>query len=972
MEDALHQLELPEQEVRRIAAESKGRLSAVLRCLDKEQDDLPSWAREEAPWRLVPLLMAGQWNDLNEKDQEAVAALANCSYENVRETVAAWTGLEGPLVRQDAVVDWLAWDLAWDYLAPSIDPAHLERFHEVCQAVLSEADPKFELEPDQRWAAPLYEKTHPYSIELRAGLVGSLVQLALHDEQIPSQNGQAIADGIVRTLLSGEKFNRTETWRSLAHWLPDMAEAAPDAFLETTEKLSRDEKAVAALFEDPGMFGPNPHVPLLWALERLAWAPAYLPQAVLALGRLATLDPGGRLSNRPKNSLREILLPWHPQTAASEEHRVAVLERLYQEWQSIGWEVAISLLPSTHRVASGTVSPAWRDWKPAQSPSVTVAEYWAAVEAVVDLVLQWAPEDGRRWEGIADVYGQIRGRHPELADRLLQSLENLDADTLEKEARIGVAERVRRLIARHRQHPDASWSMAEEEIQRLDHLYDQVAPTLPSDRWRWLFTSWPESHRLPELSFEERGRRLNADRVEAVQEVLSQEGLSGILALADHVEVPYAVGYALAKSAEASALQYEALREVLVLEPQDDGATPPRLQLALGFVGSAFDEGGLEWVDAVAAAEEVGWDSTKYANFAWGLPANQDVWRRLSVWDPAAATQYWSRVPVGTRFDAKSDVEYVARQLLDAGRPYRAIEILWDSMRFASNEAAEERLPASDDLVIAALEAAPQVNPEDEWFCPALTIIAHAVEELLDAMEESGASRDTLARLEWIWLPALEDSRRGPRVLQRAISTDPALFNEVLACVFLAEGEVALEPTEAQRTQAMQAYRLLEKWTRLPGSSETQHSDASEDPSDTHGVSINYEELLAWTQEARRIAESRGRLRVCDSQIGHLLAHSPPDPDGAWPCEAVCKLLEAVSSAEIEHGFEIGIYNLRGVHVRQPGGDQERELAATYRDYMQQIQHQYPRTSACLRRVADAYEEEAKRFDKRAEREEFQ
>jgi hypothetical protein len=67
---------------------------------------------------------------------------------------------------------------------------------------------------------------------------------------------------------------------------------------------------------------------MLWALETLAWDPDFLHRAALILARLADIDPGGRLSNRPINSLRAIFLSWTPNTNAPLKQRLAVLDAI--------------------------------------------------------------------------------------------------------------------------------------------------------------------------------------------------------------------------------------------------------------------------------------------------------------------------------------------------------------------------------------------------------------------------------------------------------------------------------------------------------------------------------------------------------------------------------------------------------------------------------------------------------------------
>lgn len=85
-------------------------------------------------------------------------------------------------------------------------------------------------------------------------------------------------------------------WGSLNGLLPTMAEAAPGEFLDVVEKAMRmtlcpfDE-----LFsqEGNGITGGNYLTGLLWVLEGLAWDEKYLVRVFVALGELASHDPGG-------------------------------------------------------------------------------------------------------------------------------------------------------------------------------------------------------------------------------------------------------------------------------------------------------------------------------------------------------------------------------------------------------------------------------------------------------------------------------------------------------------------------------------------------------------------------------------------------------------------------------------------------------------------------------------------------------
>jgi hypothetical protein len=76
--------------------------------------------------------------------------------------------------------------------------------------------------------------------------------------------------------------------------------------------------------------------------------------------------------------------------------------------------------------------------------------------------------------------------------------------------------------------------------------------------------------------------------------------------------------------------------------------------------------------------------------------------------------------------------------------------------------------------------------------------------------------------------------------------------------------------------------------------------------------------------------------------------------------------MESVASEHIGRGFHVGVLNARGVQVRRPGGDQERELAAKYRSWAQQLAHDYPYVSSVVESIALSYDRDAEREDSEA------
>ena len=85
-------------------------------------------------------------------------------------------------------------------------------------------------------------------------------------------------------------------WGSLNNFLPILAEAAPNEFLNAIENgLQQTSFPFDELFsqEGHGITGGNYLIGLLWALETLAWDEKFLVRVCVILGELVAHDPAG-------------------------------------------------------------------------------------------------------------------------------------------------------------------------------------------------------------------------------------------------------------------------------------------------------------------------------------------------------------------------------------------------------------------------------------------------------------------------------------------------------------------------------------------------------------------------------------------------------------------------------------------------------------------------------------------------------
>lgn len=942
--EALTRMGLPEKRAGALAGVARRSMTSLRRALSPNPEvQQPEWAKPAEAGSLLPALLVGTWDDSNDADRDVVARLARVPYEQVTRALQRWANESDPPIRRIGDT-WLlvSREDSWSLLARYLTSDDRTTFEAVVLDVLGTPDPRFDLPEEEQYLAAIHGKKLPHSGRLRAGLAETLGVMGTRSEHPVPGGGDApvpdsFAPKIVRELL--ERANADwRLWASLSGLLPLLAEAAPQAFLDAVDRGSAGEDPVLRklFFEqkDP-LFSSSPHTGLLWALEVLAWSPQHLGRTARLLSRLARLDPGGRTANRPKSSLREIFLPWHPGTAASAEQRLDVLDALREREPDVAWELLCSLLPERPGgVSFPTAMPRWRDWVPDPRPSTTWAEIWKLYEEVVERLLKDVGMDGPRWRALIE---QMDRLPPAQITRIADQLSKIDVAPLQNEDREQIWNQLRKLINRHREFPEADWSLPTEQLEQLERVHFRFAPDDPVLKRRWLFANGPIWLAGRRKDWREGQRLLVEARRDAAGEFVEHGGVSYVLEAATRVEDPYQLGYAVGGSDLLEEDEAELLKRGLSAPER------PQQLLTRGFVVGRSRTRGIEWADRVRADSAPDWTPEQKADFLVGLPFKSETWDRVEAAGEEVDRLYWAEI-FDARLEDETDCLRAVRELLDHGRPHLAVDVL-------GHYQDEEGAAITPALVADALSQAVR-TPFDHVVHP--TMYAYHVGKLLDFLEASDVEEDRIALIEWGHLPLLSHER-PPRTLHRQLARSPEFFAEVLSWIYKREDEERQETTEADATRGQLAYELLESWKALPGLGDN--------------GSINSDALTEWVRKAHELAARDGRGTVGDHTIGKILSGSPPDPDGEWPHRAVRDLLEELENPEIETGLYLGIHNSRGVTTRSltEGGAQEWALAKNYRESADVLADRWPRTATVLRDVAAGYEAEARREDREAE-----
>jgi len=934
---ALVNMGLPEERAYSLTKESKRNLLVLRRLLAIAPEiHYPDWAKSGNARSLIPALLAGAWDDTKEADREAIVALAGKPYQDVIANLARWQNSSDPPIRRIGNI----WQLvsredSWHLLSRLLIPDDLEAFKSVALSVLGTPDPKYELPPDERFAARVYGKELPHSDLLRQGLTETLAILAtrgLPSEIQHSRSAQSRANEIVRQLLNSD--TDWQRWASLSYLLPTLAEAAPEVFVETVDQaLVGESPVLLGMFAEEGAIGSSPHTGLLWALEIFAWEPQYLSRVALILAKLTRLDPGGKLLNRPFNSLYEIFLYWNPQTPATLEQRLQVIDMLLAREPEVAWKLLCSLLPRISGSVSHPINkPHWRDWTAKFTSTVTVSEYWQNINAVMQRVLSNVGTSSNR---LYDVIESIESLPPELRDQALDFLDTFNSTNLKSADRAKIWNRLRYIIHMHREYSDAKWAMPTEVVNRLYLIYQKFEPKEFIYRYAWIFSPRPPLLHSRHKGFHENQRVVQQKQGETAKEIYAHGGLTAFLEMSEQVTSPGYLGAAIAQIETIADIEIELLRATLGQENKAHNA------LGIGFVHSRLATSGWDWVEEMLSfgkAEQ--WSAQQIVNFFYSLPFAERTWNLLNSFGEEVETLYWQNIPVDSVHP--DDCVTAIRRLLQVNRPYASLNLATLCLSDTN-----ETTSLTPQLLVEILEKAALVDPYTENPPPDTNCLGYYIEQILGVIEASDTiEANTIPRLEWIYLPVLTHGLRQPKLLHQELSRDPLFFAEIIKCVYKSENEQddTTEPDESVLIRAERGNKLLDSWHQLPGLTEEGRVDA--------------EKLKNWVIQARTACQESGRGKIGDRKIGKILAYSPQAPDGTWPHIVVREIIEELSSREIEEGIERGVYNKRGVYYKSigEGGLQERELAETYQNYAIEVAYTHPRTAALLRRIATYYD----------------
>ena len=929
----------------RLARSSGGSVSVLRRLTHKDGAGASDF---QLPNRLSPILAAaglfGIWDAGSEADRRVVLRLTGqrCA-EDLEE---AWTELlslpetpvwmDGERRGVNSRLD------TWQrFTEGKITPQALDRYFTAVSTALSEAPLD---RPGERLLLPKdYQALRDSQIsgELLRGLAQGLVLLAAFGNRMNERRvGPPVSARVEEVVFTALEDITVERLRVLRPVMPLLAEASPEAFLETMEAdLQQTNSAQKALLNfrwGDSESQSKQHLiyntdavsyrsSLMWAYEALAWFPEYAEQAIDLLAQLADAEVLDHHGGQPRQSLAELLKPWHCGSMLDSERHCAVLRKLAENHPEWAFDFVRKCLPAGHDVADAANLPLWRGQSDG-ADSVRPREHQMTVyQTAADILVQYAATSEKT---IHAAIGSVDSLSEKEAARVWESVATWAASkscSTEERTRL-----VRHLTAfsdgaliRHRREDNREG--ARRVLEKLS-AFTVTAPDL------WLFDDDAviREHRTDDSSWEATEERLEQKRRLALRSLRESGGVEAILSLVPEVRNTRMMG-AVASRVLSTEEVHSAVTNAL--QADDDGERSPMRWFIQGLLDEIDDSDADALTDVVRssnfAKQNPDWLPRLVARLPLGPGAS-----RADLLSGDELKLYWNQFDSGRHVIPTERKDWVIAGLCSVVRPRTALLALRGNFEGARTESLR--------LLIDTLPQSEEQN------------LLYWEEELVTAIRKRpDLSPDDAASIEFMFFDMLEPDEMP--ALAKAVSNDPSWLQEALMLCMRRRDHDEDSPEWTKRRESApellrsRAYRLFEWLPRLPG---------------TTSSGYDVSQGLAWTTSILSFAEEHNRREVAESLLGHAFGTAGFHKDGA-PTDELTRLLEFVGSSRIEQGIATTVGNQLGA-VMLPDGDAGRPYRARV-DFYRELETRYrdtaPRTARVMRLLQRRFENQGQWAD---------
>lgn len=873
------------------------------------------------------LSLIGRWDDREPNDREIIKRTIGINNSDFLDFVSYSKEINSPLSLNN-----FQWQLSrtnnvLELFCKYNNSELLSNFKETAIEVLSEFDPKFELEKDKRFMASVIGKNCKYSKNLRFGISETLVWLSINKEKLLGEQNQFLVDNVVYQVLNNSNWR---LWASLNELLPTLAEASPDSFLKTLqEQITKHSEVIVELFkqEGDGILSGSLMTGILWSLETIAWIPNNFQMVTVVLAELSRLDIGGNYTNRPINSLKTILLPWINNTTATTDAKMKAVKYLFENYSDIAWKIIFSLLPSMNSTSFGCSEPKYRkslldNFK----RDVSRSDYVTQITEYSNYAIELMKKDFNR---IFVVLENLNAINPESYSSLFKYLENYDFERITGEDKFILWEKLNDLIKKHKRFANSKWAYKENIIGNIEKFAKKIQPTDKRLLYRALFTL-PDYELSDEVYDEHKTTNWEAVRKNATEkretafnEILNEYGLETLPEFIVNDRMAISVATILGNK------KTEEIDSFLIPKYLNSENEYMNLLCSSYIRGSSY----IREKDWFSHLKINSYENKLKTQFLINLKFESSTWDLAREILGEDYGLYWENVNQNV-LACESDLTIAIKEFNKVHRFDEATECIHSSI-FNKHYIEPE-------LIIETLSNVLRNSPSEKTE-------TYKLIEIIKYLETSTTDKESLWKIEWGFYGLfIFDNKNVPNTLYKKLATAPELYVTFLKLGFKEDNDKRKkELSEKEQALAQCSWNLLNNFHLLPGL-------------DKNGL-LDSSVLIDWINEVLKLAQEVNRITSAKLFIGHLLYHSPADKDGFWIDRSVANILNDFKNGDMLRGYKNENINSRGAHVVDTTGAQENAIGDLWRKRAEELRNEnYPFFASEADSIAKFYYDSAK------------
>ena len=863
------------------------------------------------------LALIGSWNEKNDFDKKFVESFLGRSYSEIQKVIQENSLQPNPNVSFSQGLWHINHRRAIIKICSKLYFENdVKKFVEISQEVLQEKDKRIQ---DDGNFSLLVPESGPFvhSDALRNGIIQGLAmicnlfktQLSCSSETI---NHEAMM--LIRNLFAEASVS---IWMSLDSHLPTIAEINPTEFLSCLEgQVVNTPQNIESLFPKNGdslLFSRNFICSILWSLECLAWDEKYFVKCIRILGQISKLKfDKTNSSNTPINSIISIMLPWHIQTLATKEKQKNAIKALQQECPDVAWIVIKGLLPHSTCTTGGTHKPRYivlnlpEEVRTSEEDILNLYQYYSHV------ALGLAKADYNKMVDLLSHYDDMdRDTIVEYLSLITEQASGWD-DSKKYPFWKELSNQKEWLV--HNTEDDLDDFM----MKLLDSTIEKVVPTDIRYMYRRLYEPGYFDYD-DEGEFQTKWEAKRNKQETAVYDIYVSHGIESVVEFAKELNNEAWIAQNLGKQ-----LKEEDIKTLQKMCYES--------KLSKGFFASIIN--GYIIVHDYDAILQTELQTYSLDYVSWVLSCLRPSMRLFEIVKDLLGEQsklYWDSIVI-PRFGLDDDVDlnYVWNQLVEQKRYAAAINLFGIT--------AEKCSIPHDQLHEVLTQAA--ITKSDDKLDP------DAVKNLIELLQQTRNIRiESISDLELIYLSWLDEySKVKPLALRYRLANEPMFFCELIRLFYKKRNSETREEKISEH-MAKRLWQILHDFCVIPGT-------------DWDG---NYSEndFCQWVEYCKAWAKAEDREAIVQQTIGNGLSYARKLENGLVD-EFIMKELNKIDNEEMRRGYQLGIFNQRGVRWIDPEGKPEYQLAEKYKALAETVEEMgYAKYAETLCLVADGYIREA-------------